>query len=225
MTRRDNFSISPEVGLSGIGTAAALAFSLLARKNLKPRTILGDLRMRGHLPRYSRTAKKAAIPFGYLGKELAVLPLAAAGAAKLFSAKRKEGAIAVVAATLASIGASHLFDRVLQQRTPPPGRRAPGDPHFPSGHALHSTALFGTAAWVFAREGLIDKKAAASIASVLALALGFDRLVQDRHWTTDVVAGWLSAIAIASVTAVGYEAVKPKRVSRRGSGAQRSGNR
>jgi membrane-associated phospholipid phosphatase len=225
MTRRENFSLSPEAGLSGIGAAAALAFSLLARKNLKPRTILGDLRMRAHLPRYSRTAKKAAIPFGYLGKEAAVLPIAAAAGARLLTDKRKEGTVAILAATVASIGASHLFDRVLQQRTPPPGRHAPADPHFPSGHALHSTALFATAAWVFAREGLIDKKAAASIAAVLALALGFDRLVQDRHWTTDVVAGWLAAIAIASVAATGYEVTKPKRVRRRGSGPQRSGNR
>jgi len=222
MSKISSFSSTPEYPLSGISAAAAVAFSLLARKNLKPRTILGDLRMRARLPHYSRSAKKAALPFGYLGKEAAVLPIASIAGAKLLSENRKEAALAIMAATLGSIAASHLFDRVLQQRTPPPGRRAPADPHFPSGHALHSSALLGIGAWVLAREGLAGKKSAAAAAAVAALALGFDRIFQDRHWTTDVVAGWLAAIAIAGVAATGYEAARPKRVSRRVSRARRS---
>src|SRR5215212_3558753 len=221
MPRLTTLTTKPAYPLSA---AAAIAFSLLAKKNLKPRTILGDLRMRAHLPRYNRKAKKVAVPFGYLGKEQAVLPIAGLAAANLFSDDRREGALAIMAATLASVGASHLFDRILQQRTPPPGRRAPADPHFPSGHALHSTALLGIAAWVLAREGLAEKKAVGISAGVLALALGFDRLVQDRHWTTDVVAGWLAAIAIAGVAAASYEVGRPKRVKRRVSAARRPGN-
>src|SRR5215212_2631410 len=134
MSRLPTLTTKPEYPLSGVSAAAAIAFILLAKKNLRPRTILGDLRLRAHLPRYNRKAKKVAVPFGYLGKEQAVLPIAGLAAANLFSDNRSEGALAIMAATVGSVGASHLFDRVLQQGTPPPGRRAPADPHFPSGH-------------------------------------------------------------------------------------------
>ena len=219
----DKVKKKPQYPLAGISTAAALGFGLLASRTRKPRTILGDWRLRTRIPRYNRNAKKVAIPFGYLGKEKAVLPLAGLTAAKLVLDGRNAGATAVIVSSAAAIGASHLFDAILKQRTPPPGRRAPADPHFPSGHALHSTALLGISAWVLSREGLIEKKTAATGAGVLALALGFDRLVQDRHWTSDVVAGWLAAISIAGLVAAGYESARPRRVRRAKSSSQRKG--
>lgn len=221
----DDLRKRPEVSLSAASILAGAAFTALASHTLEPRSILTDLRLRSRLPRYGKRSKKAAIQFGYLGKEWTVLPAAGAIGAKLVLENRKNGAAAVIAAALGAVGASHLFDRVLPQRTPPPGRKAPADPHFPSGHALHSTALLAIGAWVLSRERMLSGRAAATGASVLALALGFDRLVQDRHWTSDVVAGWLAAISIAGLVASVYEASrhgtprrprrKPKRVSRR----------
>ena len=222
MTSLDELKRKPQYALGGVSTVAALGFGILASRTRKPTTILGDLRLRTLIPRYSRNAEKAAIPFGYLGKEKAVVPLAGLTAAKLLSEGRKAGAAAVAVACAAAIGASHLFDVILKQRTPPPGRKAPADPHFPSGHALHSTALLGISAWILSRESLIDNKTAATGAGVLALALGFDRLVQDRHWTSDVVAGWLAAISIAGLVATGYESARPRRVKRAKSAAQRN---
>jgi membrane-associated phospholipid phosphatase len=225
MTSFDDLKAKPEYPLAGISSAAALAFGVLASRTLKPRTILEDLRLRAHLPRYSRRAKKIAIPFGHLGKEMAVLPIAGLTGAKLLAENKKAAAAAVISATLAAVGSSHLFDALLQQRTPPPGRRAPADPHFPSGHALHSTALLGIGAWVLSREGMISRKTAAISAATLAVALGFDRLVQDRHWTSDVVAGWLAAISIAGLAAGAYETARPRAVRRRAAAARRRGNR
>jgi membrane-associated phospholipid phosphatase len=211
----------PEIALAAASGAAATAFGVLTRRSLAPRTIFGDLRLRARLPRYGRKTKKVAFQFGYLGKEWSVLPVAGLLGAKLFSDDRKAGAAAIVTATLAAVAASHIFDVALPQKTPPPGRRAPMDPHFPSGHALHSTALLGIAAWVLAREGLANRKAIAGGAGALAFALGFDRLVQDRHWTSDVIAGWLAAISISALAAAGYE-----KASRDGRGkASRSGSR
>jgi membrane-associated phospholipid phosphatase len=221
----DELKDRPQYPLGGVSAAAAIAFSVLASRTLKPRTILEDLRLRSRLPRYNRDTKKIAIPFGYLGKEIAVAPLAALTGAGLLARDRKAAAATVVAATLGAIGASHAFDAILQQRTPPPGRKAPRDPHFPSGHALHSTALLGAAAWVLSREGFIDKKPAAVTASVLAISLGFDRLVQDRHWTSDVVAGWLAAISIAGLAAAGYESARPRRIKRRARASRQRENR
>ena len=220
MISLDELKAKPQYPLAGISTAAALGFGMLASRTRKPRTILGDLRLRARLPRYGRKTKKVALQFGYLGTEKAVLPLAGLAGARLLLDGKKVGATAIAVATMAAVGSSHLFDAILKQRTPPPGRRAPADPHFPSGHALHSTALLAIGAWVLSREGLIAKKTAGTAAGVLALALGFDRLVQDRHWTSDVVAGWLAAISIAGLAATGYEAARPRRVKRPKSGAQ-----
>ena len=205
----------PEIPLSGASVAAAAAFAALTSRTLKPRTILGDLRLRSRIPGYGKHSKKAAVQFGYLGKEWSALSAAGLLGAKLLRDNRRAGAVAVATAALGAIGASHLFDAVLPQKTPPPGRKAPTDPHFPSGHALHSTAVLTIGAWVLSRERMLSSNAAATGAGVLALALGFDRLVQDRHWTSDVVGGWLAAISIAGLAATGYElASRRRRVAR-----------
>jgi len=191
--------------LVGVGGAAAAAFAVLTAKSLKPRTILSDLRLRRLIPSYPRPARKAAFRFGLLGKELAVIPAAGLISAGLLRDGRKAGAAAILSATTSAIAASHIFDAVLPQKTPPPGRKAPFDPHFPSGHALHSASLLAISAWVLTRENLADRKLIAAGAGASAFLLGVDRLIQDRHWPTDVLAGWLAAISIASFAASGYE--------------------
>ena len=211
----DDLTARPEIPLSATSAAAAAAFALLTSRTLKPRTILGDLRLRSRIPSYGKHSRKAAVQFGYLGKEWSALSAAGLLGGKLVHDKRHAGAAAIAAAALGAIGSSHLFDAILPQKTPPPGRKAPADPHFPSGHALHSTAVLAIGAWVLSREGMLSAKAAATGAGVLALALGFDRLVQDRHWTSDVVAGWLAAISIAGLAATGYEIASRKRRSGR----------
>jgi len=226
MMKIDNLKKRPEIPIGGASVAAAAAFALLTSRTSKPRTILGDLKLRSRIPGYGRRSKKAAVQFGYLGKEWSALSAAGLAGAKLLREQRRAGAAAVAAATLGAIGASHLFDAVLPQKTPPPGRKAPADPHFPSGHALHSTAVLTIGAWVLSREGMLSGKAAATGAAVLALALGFDRLVQDRHWTSDVVAGWLAAISIAGLAATGYEvATRERRASRPSRGPRRKSAR
>jgi membrane-associated phospholipid phosphatase len=199
--------LRPEVALAGIGASSAAAFGVLAATAQKPHGILGDLKLRQHIPRYGRRTKKAVTPLGSLAKEWSVLPGAGLVGAKLLRDGNKEGAIAVVGSTLAAIAASHIL---LPQSTPPPGRKAPFDPHFPSGHALHSTAFLAATAWVFGREGSTSSKLIAAGAGALAGALGVDRLIHDRHWTSDVVGGWLAAIAIASAAASVYEISKRK---------------
>lgn len=201
----DRIRMNPHYALAGVSGAAAAAFGVLAARSLEPRTILGDLRLRSRIPRYGRKTGKIAVPFGYLGKEWPVVSMAALTCARLLRENRRSAAGATAFATFAAIAASHIFDAALPQKTPPPGRRAPTDPHFPSGHALHSTSLLGIAAWVLSREGLADRRVIGAGAGILALGLGFDRLVQDRHWTSDVVAGWLAAISIAALAAAGYE--------------------
>lgn len=201
-----------ELALGAASLASAAAFAGLTARTLAPRTILHDLKLRRLLPRYGRKSKKVAVQFGYLGKEWAVLPAAAAVAAKLLLEDREAGAVTVVAGTLAAIAASHIFDAALPQKTPPPGRRAPRSPHYPSGHALHSATALGVGSWVLAREGFANNKAIGVGAAVLAGALGFDRLIQDRHWTSDVVGGWLAAVSLAALSAAAYERFSEREV-------------
>src|SRR5688572_10227226 len=156
MTKTD---ITPEIALTGIGGTAAALFALLASRGHEPRTFLQDLRMRRRIPFYRGRAKEAAFHFGLLGKEVAVAPAAAMLAARLLSSGKTSAAAAISTATAAAIAASHIFDATLPQKTPPPGRRAPLDPHFPSGHALNSSSLLATAAWVLSREGIADRRA------------------------------------------------------------------
>ncbi len=208
MTHRPQIRNRPEAALAGAGLLATTAFAILAAKSVRPRTVLEDLRLRRLFPSYGRRTKKVAFQFGYLGKEVAVLPAAAVIAAYLLSEGRKAGATAVLSATAIGTAASHIFDVTLPQKTPPPGRRAPFDPHFPSGHALHSATFLAIAAWVLGREGIADRRALTVGAGALAASLGVDRLIQDRHWTSDVVGGWLAAVGIASFTAAAYEQVR-----------------
>lgn len=200
----------PEAALAGAGLLATAAFAILTAKSVRPRTVLEDLRLRRLFPSYGRRSRKVAFQFGYLGKEAAVLPAAAVIAAYLLNDGRKAGATAVLSATAMGTAASHIFDVTLPQKTPPPGRRAPFDPHFPSGHALHSATFLAIAAWVLGREGIADRRALTVGAGALAASLGIDRLIQDRHWTSDVVGGWLAAIGIASFTAAAYEQMRRK---------------
>ena len=205
MTTRHETGKRPEAALAGAGLIATTAFAALTAKSVRPRTIFQDIRMRRLIPGYGRKAKKVAFPFGYLGKEWAVLPAAGGLAVYLMNRNRKAGAAAVLAASAAGTALSHVFDATLPQKTPPPGRRAPFDAHYPSGHALHSATFLAIAAWVLGREGIADRRTLTVGAGALAASLGIDRLMQDRHWTSDVVGGWLAAIAIASFTAAGYE--------------------
>lgn len=208
-----------EATLTAVGGLAAAAFAALASRVVAPRTALQDLRARSRIPTYGKTQKRAVTPFGYLGKEWAVLPASSLLAGKLWNDEKQEAAIAIVIATTAAIAASHVFDAALPQRTPPPGRCAPFDPHFPSGHSLHSGAWLLTAAYTLVRENVGDKRIIAGTAAALGVALGVDRLMQDRHWVTDIAGGWLAALSIAALTSAGYERAtrnkKRERVHRR----------
>jgi membrane-associated phospholipid phosphatase len=198
MTRTDH-------ALTATGALASAAFAGLARRNAKPKSFLHDLRLRRRIPARGRKTSRTAYYIGFLGKEYSVIPAAAALALYLLQKERRAGAAAVMSATTIGTAASHVFDAILPQKTPPPGRRAPFDPHFPSGHALHSASFLAIAAWVLGREGVANRKVMMAGAGALAASLGIDRLIQDRHWTSDVVGGWLAAIGIASFTAAAYE--------------------
>jgi membrane-associated phospholipid phosphatase len=113
------------------------------------------------------------------------------------------------------MAAGLLFDVVMPHRFAPPGRRDPFEPSYPSGHALRASTFLLAAGYLFAREELVSKSVAVGAATALVAAFGTDRLLLDRHWTSDVVAGWLAAIAIAGASVSVYEATRKPKPERR----------
>jgi undecaprenyl-diphosphatase len=93
----------------------------------------------------------------------------------------------------------------MTPRTPPPGRHSPTEPAFPSGHALQTSALAWTTAYVLVREGLINGATSAPLAMILPASAGLTKLYLDKHWFTDVVGGYLLGAAIAATASAAYE--------------------
>jgi membrane-associated phospholipid phosphatase len=67
---------------------------------------------------------------------------------------------------------------------------------YPSGHTTGATALAITMAYVLRRRRLISLPRAVAIASIAPATMGVYRLIDDEHWVTDVVGGWLLGGAI-----------------------------
>lgn len=78
---------------------------------------------------------------------------------------------------------------------------------FPSGHAMTATVTCGLLLWLLSRTGAGPglTRAAALVAAVSVLGVGFTRLYLGVHWFTDVVAGWLLGICLVALTAWTYD--------------------
>ena len=184
-----------------------VAFAGLSRQVKPHRTAHFDGRVRGKFPRRRRqVTKKLANLIGPLGKEWIHGPVAAVIALVLWKEGRRSGAAAVIASSALSAGLSHLFEATITPRKPPPGRHSPTEPSFPSGHSLETSAVSLTVAYVLAREGLADGRIAIPAALAVPAISGIGRLYLDRHWSTDVMAGWLAGVTVAAGCAAAYEA-------------------
>jgi membrane-associated phospholipid phosphatase len=65
---------------------------------------------------------------------------------------------------------------------------------FPSGHTANATLMWLSFVLLFVR-GPRTRMAALGGAAVLAVAIGFSRVMLGVHWPTDVVAGWALGVA------------------------------
>ena len=113
-------------------------------------------------------------------------------------------------ASVTSEVASRVFDRLPPNRKPPPGHPNQHKPSFPSGHANETTAVTFTTAYVMAREEKIAAGPAFAVATILSIASPASRLYLDRHWSSDVIAGWCLGGAIAAACAAIYESLAPE---------------
>ena len=113
--------------------------------------------------------------------------------------RRRSGGPAIVTAAwagwLVHRGAKLVF---VRERPPRSDQRRRVD-SYPSGHTTGATALAVTTARVLLRHGLISKRRAAAIGFGAPVVMGIYRLIDDEHWATDVLGGWLLGSSIAAI--------------------------
>ena len=158
-----------------------------------------------HRPRLHRAASIGTLP----GERFAHPVI---GAAFALAAVRLAGAPprrVVLPMACASIGAilAHHGIKLLYRRARPDHalRLEKWEPAFPSGHTADSTAVLATGAWILAREGIVPARVSAPIVTSIAIITGLSRVALGWHWSTDVVGGWLTGIAVAGLCAGEYE--------------------
>jgi membrane-associated phospholipid phosphatase len=155
--------------------------------------------------RHGRRSKMAVTAMGYSGKPWVHGPAAALLASYIDHRGSLEGSRAINLANTLATSVSKSCDWLLKHRAPPPGRHSPREQSFPSGHTLETASVALTAAHVLWREGIADPRIAFPIAVMIPVLEGAGRLYLDRHWTTDVIAGFLAGVTVAAVCVFGYE--------------------
>ena len=208
MLVRDNPRIPT---LAGVAAAAAAAFAVLTvlerdrRLSKKDRKALGKIRQR--LQKYERVAQR----LHPLGKWWWYAPAAAVAGTAVYAkgsgrqGERAAGAAALLLAAGVSALVNPLFDKVLPQPPPPPARKASPKPTFPSGHAFGLGAVALSAAYILHRERIIGGAAAVPVALLPPLIGGVAKMVEKKHWPSEVAGGFLVAVVIASLSALVYE--------------------
>lgn len=186
--------------------AASLAFAALAAGGVvllgstlapdEPPTLDRWVRRRTTTPGPRRASKALAplFPLGLPGGYIAIAYLIS----RSLRRRRRPGGPAIVTAAwagwLVHRGVKLLFVRERPRRR---GVRRRVD-SYPSGHTTGATALAVTTARVLLRHGLISKRRAAAIGFGAPAVMGIYRVIDDEHWATDVLGGWLLGSSIAA---------------------------
>jgi undecaprenyl-diphosphatase len=193
--------------LLGLSIAAAIGYALVARSVSRQRTAADDRKVRDEIQDKREPEGEAVAEVVHpLGKQWIHIPIAAALSAGLAHRGAGRSAIVPLIASVGSDTLSRVFDRLPPNRKPPPGHPNQKKTSFPSGHANETTAVAFTSAFVLSREGVVAPAPAFAVATLLAIASPASRMYVDRHWATDVIAGWCLGLATAAGCAAIYEA-------------------
>ena len=77
---------------------------------------------------------------------------------------------------------------------------------FPSGHALNSMLGVGVLILIFLPVlSLVGRALAFGLGAAVVLVTGFDRVALGVHFVSDVIAGWVVALAVVAGTTIGFE--------------------
>ena len=102
---------------------------------------------------------------------------------------------------------TELFDRVLPQPPSPPGHER-GKPVFPSGHTFGPLAVGLAGSYVLGRERLVSPRFSVPAALTIPLVSAATRVVEEKHWGSDVLGGALGGVAVAGAILAAYELMR-----------------
>jgi undecaprenyl-diphosphatase len=198
------------LSLIGAAGGAVAAFVVLTKGVDTHKTKALDARARRQFPKRRRPAtRKAAELVQPLGKWFGQVPMGLGVSAMLWRANRRSGALSIAGASATAASLAWLLEQTMTPRMPPPGRHSPTEPAFPSGHALQTSALALTTAYVLSREGIVNGATSVPLATILPLSAGLVKLYLDKHWFTDVLGGYLLGATIAASAAAAFELGRP----------------
>jgi undecaprenyl-diphosphatase len=208
-TSMQQIRLSPGL-LFATAAVAAAGFVALTRAVAAGKTARWDRRAKRavHAMREPAAATRALTAASHsttpLGKWWGHVPAALFAARKLARDERHAAALTIAGTSLAAAVLPLVLDRVTSRRSPPPERHEPEKQSYPSGHALQSSAMALATGYVLHREQLAAPGWLASLGP-LSLATGLARLILDRHWTSDVIAGYCAGIALGATSTGLYE--------------------
>lgn len=199
----------PPVLLLATAAGAALGFAALARA-VRQRQLKATDRSARDQVQSERTASgdTAAEAVSPLGSEVVHAPVALAVSA--FLARNNVGIAAAALPVLASavtVAMSEIFEKGTDMQDPPPGHPKHHEASFPSGHALETSAVGLTSAYLLGREELVHPAPALALVAAISVATTAGRIYLDRHWISDAAGGWLLGIATAATLCAAYEAL------------------
>lgn len=196
------------------GVTAAAAFAAIARAVAKRKTAAIDEEVHERTAvRDERPSKRVLEAIAPVGKWWAYVPVAALVAAGVATAddedrsrrSRIAGTVSIVTAAAGAAILNECFEDLLPQPPAPPGRPSPNHPVFPSGHAFGTATVAITATYVLGREAIASPWIAAPLAATFPIVTAVARIMEEKHWITDICGGYLAAVAVSSLPLAIYE--------------------
>ncbi|MBI2388539.1 MAG: phosphatase PAP2 family protein [Deltaproteobacteria bacterium] len=149
-------------------------------------------------------------------------------ASVLASRRRPRAALQVALGSLggivAELGLKQRFGRPRPQHLP--HLEVVGSKSFPSGHAMASSSLYLTLAYVASRSRRLrsERGSLLAAAALLASAVGLTRVYLGVHWPTDVLGGLALGTAWASAAEAGFDLTGAQALERTAQATPRGAN-
>ena len=191
-----------------VASIAALCLVWLAAKVTRGETTPLDANVRYSIHSISSPGVTQLISaITLLGSQAVVIGVSACSAILMFLKRRRDHALLVVAAMAGAELLLSILKNHFHRQRPEPffDTRLPPSYSFPSGHALLSFCCYGLVA-ALGSAYLRDpgRWLIRICAAALILAIGVSRIYLGVHYPTDVIAGYLVAIAWTAVIAAIY---------------------